>query len=296
VLAPLGGALTDFTDVLVDDDVAAPAARLLVEALLADSGWQVLDLPEVRPGAVAGAALWDAWPGGRRAAPASVCLELAVAPLDEFLHGLPRSTRKNIRRKLKRLDSAELDVREVVPADAARAVADLLRLHAEQWHGRGINPHHLTGAFAGHLTRSTAAMVASGQAAVLEYRFAGRLRASELLLVGRDFVGAYLYGAEPALREEIDVSTSMLPDLLAFAHRLGRPALSLLRGEEDYKLRWRPHPVQNRRILLTRPGSARGAAYASGVRAHRGAVLAAKRHAPWLRTVRDRLKRLGGPR
>jgi hypothetical protein len=132
---------------------------------------------------------------------------------------------------------------------------------------------------------------------VIEYRFAGRLQASILLLISRDLVGAYLYGAEPTLREQVDVSTMMLPDQLNLATRLGRPTLSLLRGVEDYKMRWRPRAVQNRRIVLARPGSARGTAYAIGARAARGVVLAAKEHAPWLRTVRDGIRGvLGGRR
>jgi CelD/BcsL family acetyltransferase involved in cellulose biosynthesis len=297
VLTPLGGPLSDFTDVLVDDAVAAPAARVLAEALVAEPGWQAVDVPESRPGAVAGAALWDAWPGGRREVPASVCLELAAVPVDEFLRGLPRPGRKTIRRKLKRVGDTDLDVREVAADDARRAIGDLLDLHARQWRGRGINPEHLSPAFAGHLTRAAGALIASGQAAVIEYRFAGRLRASVLLLIGRDLVGAYLSGAEPTLREHVDVSTMMLPDQLALATRLGRPTLSLLRGEEDYKTRWRPRRVPNRRILLARPGSARGTAYAIGARAARSVVLAAKEHAPWLRTVRDGVRRvLGGRR
>jgi hypothetical protein len=78
--------------------------------------------------------------------------------------------------------------------------------------------------------------------------------------------------------------------------------MSMLRGAEEHKLRWQPAECLNRRVVLTRPGTVRGSAYATGVRAYRAAVLTAKEHAPWLRTVRDRVRRTiaaarrGGPR
>ncbi len=295
VLAPLGGAVSDFTDVLLDDDVAAQGAGRLVEALTRQSGWQAIDFPEVRPGAVAGAALWDAWPGGRGETPASLCLELPAMPMEEFVRDLPARTRKTVRFRLNQLNRTDVDVREVAAEDAGRAVADLLRLHALQWQGRGINEHHLAPAFADHLTRTTCTMIGAGQAALLEYRLAGRLMASSLVLIGRDLVGGYLYGADPALRERVDVTTMLLADTLPLAHRLGCSTMSMLRGAEQHKMRWQPRESQNRRIVLARPGSPRGAVYTTGALAARAAVLTAKDHAPWLRTVRDQVRRSAAP-
>jgi hypothetical protein len=223
--------------------------------------------------------------------PASLCFELAAMPMEDLVADLPAHSRKTVRRRLNQLKRAEVDIREVAAGEADRAVADLLRLHALQWQGRGGNQQHLTSAFAEHLTRATCGMLGSGQAALLEYRFAGRLMASSLMLIGRDLVGGYLYGADPALRERVDVTTMLLADALPMAYRLGRPTMSMLRGAEEHKLRWRPRESQNRRILLARPGSALGTGYAIGVLAVRDAVRTAKERAPWLRTVRERVRR-----
>ncbi|HET6392805.1 MAG TPA: hypothetical protein VFG13_08300, partial [Blastococcus sp.] len=67
LLAPLGGEISDHTDVLVDPAVPDAGLRL-VEALLTVPGWHVVDLPEVLPGAAA--EQWvEHWPGAvRRAA------------------------------------------------------------------------------------------------------------------------------------------------------------------------------------------------------------------------------------
>ncbi|MEV4703390.1 GNAT family N-acetyltransferase [Actinoplanes sp. NPDC049316] len=293
VLTPLGGALADFTDVLAADDAVRPATRILARALLLDPGWDAVDLPESRPGP-AGAALWQTWPGRKWRMPASLCFELTAMPMEDLVRSLPAKTRKTVRRRLNQLARTDVDVSEVTPERAAPAVAELLRLHELQWRGRGINEHHLSAQFAAHLTRSVTGMLSGGQAALYEYRIDGRLMCSSLMLIGRDLVGGYLYGTDPELRERVDVSTMLMNDTLPLAHRLGLPTMSMLRGDEPYKLRWEPRLALNERMVLARPGSARGLAYGLRVRSARAAVQAAKEHAPWLRTVRDRLRRGAG--
>src|SRR4051812_2059869 len=46
VLTPLGGEFSDFTDVLVDDELAEQAMRRLVATVLREPGWQAIDFPE----------------------------------------------------------------------------------------------------------------------------------------------------------------------------------------------------------------------------------------------------------
>jgi CelD/BcsL family acetyltransferase involved in cellulose biosynthesis len=291
VLVPLGDPFSDFTDVLVDDLFAAEAARRLAVALIAEPGWRAIDLPEVRPDAVAATALWQAWPAGRWQTTGSLCLELPAMEMEAFVKDLPSHSRKTVRRKLNQLKKAAVDIREVAAGDAVRGVADLLRLHERQWQGRGVNPEHLSPEFTAFLTRSVGGMIASSQAALLEYRIDDELVASSLVLIGRDLVGGYLFGADPALREKVDVTTMLLADTLPLAVRNGCSTMSMLRGAEEHKRRWRPADSHNRRIVLARRGSIRGFAYASGVRAFRTAVGVAKEKAPWLRTVRDRVRR-----
>ena len=290
VLTPLGGPFSDFTDVLVDDDEPA-AADVLASAIVALPGWEALHFAEARPGSLAGTLLRDAWPGRRFEAPASLCLELPAMSMEDLARDLPQHSRKTVRHRLNQLRKAAPDIREVTAADADGALAGLLRLHAAQWAGRGGNRDHLEPRFAAHLARAVPAMIRSGRAALLEYRFDGMLTASSLVLIGHDHVGGYLYGAQPQLRDRVDVTTMLLADTLPMAYRLGLPTMTMLRGAEDHKLRWRPREARNRQILLARPGSVRGAAYANAVLAYRQAVLTAKRRAPWLRTVRDWVRR-----
>jgi CelD/BcsL family acetyltransferase involved in cellulose biosynthesis len=291
VLTPLGEPFADFTDVLVADDVAEAAPRLAA-ALLDEPGWHAIDLPEVRPGTAAGDRLAPAWSGRRWRTPASLCLELPASEMEELVRELPAHSRKTVRRRLNQLGRAGIEVSEAEPADAGRAVADLLRLHGRQWQGRGGNPEHLTLRFQEFLAGAVRDMLADGSAVLIEYRLDGRLAASSLVLVGRELAGGYLYGADPDLRDRVDVTTMLLADVLPLAHRRGCPTMSMLRGAEEHKRRWRPAESANEGLLLARPGSARGAAYALGVVAMRRARRTARDRAPWLRAVRDRLTRL----
>ncbi len=292
VLSPLGGALSDFTDVLVDDAVAGEAARALVSVLTRQRGWHVLDFPETRPGSVVGGVLRDGWPARSHAMPASLCLELPTTPVEQLLRDLPSHARKTVRRRVNQIERLGIATRSVPVEEVDRAVADLLALHTVQWQGRAVNRAHLSPEFAGHLGRAVRAMVGTGQATLLEYRLGDRLVASNLVLAGPTLAGGYLFGAEPALRDEIDISTLLVTSTMTEAYERKCATMSMLRGAEPYKMRWRPTEVTNERVLLTRPGRASALGYTAAVRATAAAQGWAKRRAPWLRAVRDTGRRL----
>lgn len=251
VLVPLARDQSDFTDVLLDPVYLDGAVHHLSRALLAESRWCALDLAEVRPGSMAHLVA-QRWPRRTWRLPASVCLELPAGDIAEILRRLPRRTAGKMRAKLRKIDQCGITVEQVPAENAERAVLELLDLHVRQWEGRPINPEHMTERFHRHLAGATAAMVRDGRAAVVRYRRDGRVVASDLVLIGHRFVGAYMYGAVPDLRESVDVTLMLLRRDLDLARERGRQSVSLLRGEEPYKLKWRPEPVQNQRIILAR--------------------------------------------
>lgn len=294
MLLPLGGDQSDYHDILLDPAWTGETAHRLAAALLAGRGWDVLDVPEVRSGAGV-ERLYEAWPGARWRSLGARCLELRAGSMPEFVGGLPAHTAKTVKRKLRRVEAAPIDAKQTVAAEVPEAVRALLGLHAGQWKRRGIDAEHIRPRYERHLSRALAAMVERGQAELTQYRIDGRVVVADLEMVGRDFVGTYLAGFEPGMREHVDVAILMLSRVFVLTERLGVPVVSLLRGDEAYKMHWRPVPARNQRLLLARPGMVpTAAAYAGLVRARRAAADAARERAPWLRSARNRVRSAAG--
>ncbi|WP_327066563.1 GNAT family N-acetyltransferase [Kitasatospora sp. NBC_01250] len=248
-LTGLGGGLIDFTDVLLDESCAAEAAAALARALPLRRPWQALDLREVRPGSAAHQ-VYAHWHGRRHQLLDSVCQQLPAVPMEQLLSRLPGRTAQRSRAKQRKLLESGVVARRVPAEEVGPAMDDLLRLHALQWQGRTVTAEHTSERFATHLRESTAALALAGQAVVYRYYLDEELMAVDLLLCCRSFAGLYLYGAHPQLRERIDIAGLLFGTSLEETVRAGIPEISLMRGEEPYKERWRPEREHNHRLLL----------------------------------------------
>jgi CelD/BcsL family acetyltransferase involved in cellulose biosynthesis len=134
------------------------------------------------------------------------------------------------------------------------------------------------------------AMVPRGQAELIEVYLGGQLMAVEILVVGNDLVGAYLYGLEPALRNHVDVVVLLHSQGLARTVRLGRPVLSFMRGDEEYKKRWQPRGVRSQRVLLARSGRIRPL-YVAAVQMRATVVPFVKHHLPAVHAAARRARK-----
>ncbi|MGC5563142.1 GNAT family N-acetyltransferase [Streptomyces sp. FR-108] len=263
-LVPLGGSISDFGDVLIEDGERADrAAAALAEGLARAARTALIDFREVRPGGAV-ERLYASWRGPRRQVPDSLCLELPAVPMDDLIGRLATAkAQQRVRAKLRKLSTLGVERRAVRPDEVDAALRRLLELHRLQWQGRKVTTEHLQDRFAEHLIRSVGPMVRAGDAVVTEFRVEGTVVAVDLTLLSDRLAGGYLYGAHPQLRErKADVATMLLH---ACAQHTGtgtgggagnaaggRRVLSLLRGNEPYKHHWRPQPVVNQRFLLAR--------------------------------------------
>ncbi|MGW7054136.1 GNAT family N-acetyltransferase [Streptomyces sp. NPDC054887] len=252
LLVPLGGAISDFADVLVDDEETPGALTALERGLDRAARQAVIDLREVRPGAAA-EQLYERWTGARARLTDSTCMELPAEPIDGLVGRMPSSRAQRVRAKLRKIDALGVEARVVSEPEVPAAVGRLLRLHEEQWRGRGVNVEHLRPRFAAHLVRAGQRMLRDGDAALTEFRLGGEVVAVSMTLQSGLLSGGYLYGADPALRDrKVDVTTMLLRHEAQLAADSGRAVLSLLRGSEAYKNHWRPAAVTNQRLLLAR--------------------------------------------
>ncbi|MFD5157667.1 GNAT family N-acetyltransferase [Streptomyces hawaiiensis] len=251
-LVPLGGAISDYGDVLLDDEHGEGALAAFTGALAAAARAALIDLREVRPGGAA-EQVYERWSGPRGRVSDSVCLELPAAPMGELIARLPSKTQQRLRAKLRRLDALGIQRHVVSPGEVEAALLRLLELHRLQWQGRKVTSEHLRTRFREHLVRSVGPMVRSGNAVVTEFRLDDDVVAVDLTLVSPRLAGGYLYGADPRLRERKADVAAMLLDSTASHTKDGTfGTLSLLRGNEPYKHHWRPRAVVNQRLLLAR--------------------------------------------
>jgi CelD/BcsL family acetyltransferase involved in cellulose biosynthesis len=288
-LRPLGGEITDFHDVLLDHACVEDAAERLAAALAAELRGPLarLDLPEVRADAAVHTVLAH-WPRAARRLPSSLVQYLPGVPMEELLTRLPGRTAQRTRVKLRKLAAAGVEVRVVPPWEAPESVDRMLALHALQWRDRGATPEHMRGRFASHLRAAATGMAATERAQLREYRLDGRLIACDLMLQSRAMIALYVYGVHPEARERLDIAGMLFGESLAHAVSTGRTELSLLRGNEPYKQRWRPDPVHNERLIL---GPAPAVAVTACLaRAEEHARDFARRRMPWLREVRNRCR------
>ncbi|MFG2192377.1 GNAT family N-acetyltransferase [Streptomyces sp. NPDC048639] len=248
----LGGGISDYQDVLIDDSCAGAAAAGLAGGLRRAARRAVVDLREVRPGAAAERVV-QLWRGPEQRLGDSVCLELPALPFDALLRRLPGPAARRSRAKVRKLDALGVEYRGVPDPEVPEAVLAMLRLHCLQWQGRGVTPEHRRPRFAEHLVRAVGRMAMTGDAVVTEYRRGSRVLALDVTLTSPELAGGYLYGAHPELRAaKADITTMLLRHDSDLAVESGRGTLSLLRGNEDYKHHWRPVTVVNQRFLLAR--------------------------------------------
>ncbi|MPY63594.1 GNAT family N-acetyltransferase, partial [Streptomyces spongiae] len=251
-LVPLGGAISDHADVLIDDKRADHAAVALTSALFTLARTALIDFRGVRPGAAV-ERVFDLWRGPRRRVADSLCLELPAHPMDELLTRLPPARAQRVRAKIRKLGRLGVEPRAVPHDEVGTALRTMLDLHRLQWQGRTVTPEHLRPRFHEHLVRSLGPMVRSGDAVVTEFRVDGDVLAVDVTLLSRQLACAYLYGAHPRLRSlKVDVATMLLHACAELASAGGHQVLSMLRGTEAYKLHWRPEAVANQRLLLAR--------------------------------------------
>lgn len=247
----VGTGVTDYLDVLVREGWQRPVARASVLALRDLGPWQAADLQELRPEAAA----WEifaGWPGAGGSVHQNSCPRMPVGEWDDTVDSLKKNLRKRVRKDIRRAEEDGL-LRRLVPSEeSGRAARRFLELHREMWKGREIAPEHLSPRFELFVTAAAQRLVHQGIAEISELWSDGRVAASTFVLLGEDSVMWHLQGADQEFMQRYQVSSRLIQDNFFLARKRGKHSLDMLRGEEEYKLKWCTEVVYNRRLLLGR--------------------------------------------
>jgi CelD/BcsL family acetyltransferase involved in cellulose biosynthesis len=119
-LTPIGAGISDFSDILLDDSCAGEAARRLARELANQYCCHIIDLPEVRDGAVAWQ-LAEVWPHRTWRLQGSTCLDLPARPLEELIEDLPPKAAKTRRTKRRKIQETGIQSGVATSDEAAAA-------------------------------------------------------------------------------------------------------------------------------------------------------------------------------
>jgi CelD/BcsL family acetyltransferase involved in cellulose biosynthesis len=247
----IGTGVTDYLDLLAREGAEREVAEAGVRVLRRLGPWQVADLQELRPDAVAWG-LFSGWDGPKIKRWQVNCLGIDAIPWDELLMTVSRNLRKTARRAIRRAEEDGVWHELVKAEDAEEAACRLVALHREAWQGKEIDPNNLTETYESHMVAAARRMTSRGLGGIAEFRRDGEVIASHFLVFGRNCIGTHTLGATQKGMERYQISSLEVWSLVNWALDRNYDYVNLLRGEETYKLRWCNRTIPNHRMILGR--------------------------------------------
>jgi CelD/BcsL family acetyltransferase involved in cellulose biosynthesis len=247
----VGTGVTDYLDLLAREGSEREVAEAGVRILRRLGPWQVADLQELRPDAVAWG-LFSGWDGHKIKRWQVNCLGIDAIPWDELLMTVSRNLRKTARRALRRAEGDGVRHELVNSEDAREAGRRLVALHREAWQGKEIDPNNLTETYETHMVAAARRMTSRGLGGIGEFRRDGEVIASHFLVFGRNCIGTHTLGATQKAMERYQISSLEVWSLVNWALDRNYDYVNLLRGDEKYKARWSNQAIPNHRMILGR--------------------------------------------
>jgi CelD/BcsL family acetyltransferase involved in cellulose biosynthesis len=254
----------DYATILAAPSDLPAVADALADYLASPSDrrpWDVVDLRRLRCGDPAADAMAAAF-GAREIAEGwtlnvereDVCPVAtlpAAATMDDYLAGLGKKERHEIRRKVRRAQAVG-DLRLDESTDPIADLETFIALHQKKWGADGLFPETPGGAQSRVLIRRLFEL----------YGAAGPLRLSYLSVGGRriaagihfETADSYLYYNAGVDTEALDLSPGvlMIHELIGRALAAGVRRVDFLRGNESYKYQWGATDEPIQRLLVRR--------------------------------------------
>ena len=245
----LGTGVTDYLDLLAREGWEAAVCEAAARALRRTNSWRVADFHQLRPGAVAWGLL-EQWPGPTTCLRQDVSPVIEVKPWEDLLASLSKNLRSTVRRAIRRAQADGIHPKIAGPKAAEEAARRLVALHRESREGRNIGAEHLSERFEAYMAAVARRMTSNGLGGISEFWRDGEVVISNFWVCGHDFLGTYVLGASQEALQRYQWSSLYIWDAVNVANDQGVAQIDLLRGEEQYKLRWASEIVASHRLLL----------------------------------------------
>ena len=224
------------------DLLARPEHRTAVEEVVGQElrrrgrDWDALILSRLPDGSSTGDSLTR---GGLRAVHRSYtpCPVLALPDsFDAYLATLPRDRRSNVRRRLRKLDDGELELRIPSVEDLPSAVARWQTLRIRQWTatGKRMMSQHTEQRFRDFLIEATTELVPAGLAVVWEFLRVGQVVGSFINFCDARSFYHYLGAFDPDL-SQLSIGNIATAEGIRSSIAAARSHYDFGRGQEAYK-------------------------------------------------------------
>ncbi len=249
VLAFAGGGVSDYLGLLAEPGGEGQVLGEILRAAERIAGWSVLDLTDI-PSA---SSLLKYEPFAQSSRKHNVCLVLSLPETrDRLLRTLSNRQRANLRHawsRTQREGGARIELAQ--PATVQEFLDDLFRLHELRWSeagGAGV----LCDEGVRQFHRAVAPRLLEDDVLrMYRMRVNGRSVAVIYSLFQGETVFCYLQGFDLGF-SHLSPGTQLMFAVLEDAVRLGMRRFDFLRGEEAYKMHWRPQNEPTYRIEVSR--------------------------------------------
>jgi CelD/BcsL family acetyltransferase involved in cellulose biosynthesis len=256
-LTELGRPPGNYWDMLSEPRTrAAVGAHAMREVQAHSSTWHALLLGGVRAGsATERAVLASGLRLRRRPSTPYPGIELP-GTFAEYLAGLPRKRRKDLRRHMRRLEDGRLALRDIKEPTELRVAIDRwqeIRVRWWQHRDKDIDPEHASTRFRDFMRDLVALMVPRGLAQVWELSHDGEVVGVEVNLVDSRTYYSWMGAYDPAV-SHLGLGKLAIGESIRQSIAAGREYYDLMVGDEDYKY-W--YGATDRHCRWTMAGSRR---------------------------------------
>ncbi len=249
VLAFAAGGVSDYLNILAELGGESLVIDRVLDAAQTIPDWTVLDLTDLSGDSV----LLRSLLGRGHAQKHDVCYVLPLPRTPEqLLESLTKRQWANLRNARSRTRrEGEASIERASATDFPEFLDDLVRLHTIRWNELDQNGVLSDSRLLEFHRGLAPALLKDGLLRLYRLRLNGHTLAAIYSLFHRETVFCYLQGFDPPF-SRLSPGTQLMFAVIEDAVRLGMRRFDFLRGEEGYKLHWRPEGEPTYRIELPR--------------------------------------------
>ena len=249
VLAFAGGGVSDYLNLVAEPGTEQLVIEQVLDAVQSIPSWTILDLTDLS----GNSALLTSALGSEHAQKHDVCYVLSLpqstAQLVESLTKRQWSNLRNARSRTQR--EGEATIERASAENSAEFLEDLVRLHTIRWNELDQNGVLSDSRLLDFHRGVASALLKDGLLRLYRMRLNERTIAAIYAFFLRETVFCYLQGFDPQFAH-LSPGTQLMFAVIEDAVRLGMSRFDFLRGEEGYKLHWRPQGEPTFRIEVPR--------------------------------------------